>query len=173
MSAKFVGKTMQSYPFMPQQLPSRTSIDVGGSGMVGELFGGGGVHVQHNEVVDKPVVIELAVAAMEELVRMAQIGEPLWLQSGTDHSSTELLNEEEYFRTFPRGIGPRPYGLKSEASRQTSVVIMNHNNLVEILMDVVTLSFIYQTTKTLKHARSIITSLLYVVFAEPMVGFVL
>ncbi|KAI4371663.1 hypothetical protein MLD38_009989 [Melastoma candidum] len=37
---------------------------------------------------------------------------------------------------FPRGIGPRPLGFKSEASRESAVVIMNHINLVELLRDV-------------------------------------
>lgn len=83
---------------------------------------------------DKPMIIELAVAAMEELIRMAQMGEPLWM---TNLDGTSILNEEEYIRTFPRGIGPRPTGFKYEASRETAVVIMNHINLVEILMDVV------------------------------------
>ena len=83
---------------------------------------------------DKPMIVELAVAAMEELVRMAQAGEPLWVSSD---NSTEILNEEEYLRTFPRGIGPKPLGLKTEASRESVVVIMNHISLVEILMDVV------------------------------------
>lgn len=86
---------------------------------------------------DKPVIIELAVAAMEELIRMAQSGEPLWCPSA-DHSN-EILCEDEYLRTFPRGIGPKPLGLRSEASRESAVVIMNHVNLVEILMDVVTI----------------------------------
>lgn len=83
---------------------------------------------------DKPMIVELAVAAMEELVRMAQAGEPLWVPR---HKSVEMLNENEYSRTFPRGIGPKPLGLKSEASRESAVVIMNHHRLVEILMDVV------------------------------------
>lgn len=84
---------------------------------------------------DKPVIIELAVAAMEELIRMAQAGDPLWIPNGD--ISSEVLCEAEYVRTFPRGIGPKPLGLKSEASRESAVVIMNHINLVEILMDVV------------------------------------
>lgn len=84
------------------------------------------------------MIIELAVAAMEELIRMAQIGEPLWMNSVD--GSTTVLNEDEYIRTFPRGIGPKPSGFKSEASRESAVVIMNHNNLVEIVMDVVSLA---------------------------------
>lgn len=83
---------------------------------------------------DKPMIIELAVAAMEELIGMAQMGDPLWLPTLEGGS---ILNEEEYVRSFPRGIGPKPAGFKCEASRESSVVIMNHVNLVEILMDVV------------------------------------
>ncbi|KAG2576571.1 hypothetical protein PVAP13_6NG030900 [Panicum virgatum] len=84
---------------------------------------------------DKPLVIELAVAAMEELVRMAQLGEPLWVPALVDGAAPETLNEEEYARGFPRGVGPKSPELRSEASRETVVVIMNHVNLVEMLMD--------------------------------------
>ena len=83
---------------------------------------------------DKSIIIELAVAAMEELIRMAQMGEPLWM---TSLDGTCVLNEDEYIRTFPQGIGPIPAGFKCEASRETAVVIRNHISLVEILMDVV------------------------------------
>ncbi|XP_009611623.1 homeobox-leucine zipper protein HDG2-like isoform X1 [Nicotiana tomentosiformis] len=83
---------------------------------------------------EKPFIIELAVAAMEEFVQLAHMQEPLWFPS--IENGTSLLNEEEYFRIFPRGIGPKPDGFKTEASRETAIVIMNHVNLVEILMDV-------------------------------------
>ncbi|TVU43450.1 hypothetical protein EJB05_09923 [Eragrostis curvula] len=87
--------------------------------------------------IDRPLVIELAVAAMEELVRMAQLGEPLWVRAvGDDGVAAEALNEEEYARSFPRGVGPKSPELRSEASRETVVVIMNHMSLVEMLMDV-------------------------------------
>ncbi|KAK3438511.1 hypothetical protein EUGRSUZ_C03134 [Eucalyptus grandis] len=82
------------------------------------------------------MIIELAVAAMEELVRMAQMGEPLWSES-LDGISSSVLNEDEYMKTFPQGIGPKPAGFNTEASRESAVVIMDHINLVEILMDVV------------------------------------
>ena len=110
---------------------SRSPLDLG-FGVQPEMFGG--VSAGQGEV-DKPMVIELAVAAMEELIRMAQLREPLWTAAGP--SAADCLNEEEYVRNFPRGIGPRPFGLKAEASRETAVVIMNHINLVEMLMDVV------------------------------------
>ncbi|PPD71867.1 hypothetical protein GOBAR_DD31232 [Gossypium barbadense] len=84
----------------------------------------------------EPLIVELAVTAMEELIRMAQSGEPLWV---TDENSIDVLNENEYLRIFPRGIGSKPFanlGFRSEASREAAVIIMNPVNLVEILMDV-------------------------------------
>ncbi|KAH7545780.1 hypothetical protein FEM48_Zijuj01G0130100 [Ziziphus jujuba var. spinosa] len=140
IAAKYVGKPLSSYSHISSHVSSR-SLDLGvgnfgaQSGFVGEMYGSGDFlrSVSVPSEADKPMIVELAVAAMEELVRTAQAGEPLWV---TGDNSTETLNEDEYLRTFPRGIGPKPLGLKSEASRESVVVIMNHTNLVEILMDV-------------------------------------
>ncbi|CAH1423815.1 unnamed protein product [Lactuca virosa] len=141
IAAKYVGKPMLSYPNMSPHGSTR-SLDLGVSSfspqqtMVGDMFGANDLlrSVSGPTEADKPIIIELAVAAMEELIRMAHAGEPLWVPS-SDNSS-ETLSEDEYLRTFPRGIGPKPLGLKSEASRESAVVIMNHITLVEILMDV-------------------------------------
>ncbi|KAJ3693621.1 hypothetical protein LUZ60_009101 [Juncus effusus] len=138
IAAKYVGKPMVSYPFS-NPIPSRSPLGVGGfdiqQGMGNEMFGAGELlrSVSGQSEMEKPMIIELAVSAMEELIRMAQIGEPLWDQE--IDGSMEILNEDEYGRMFLRGIGPKPFGFKSEASRETAVIIMNHMNLVEILMD--------------------------------------
>ncbi|KAH0691399.1 homeobox-leucine zipper protein MERISTEM L1-like [Solanum tuberosum] len=142
IAAKYVGKPMLTYPNLPIG-PTR-SLDIGvGSfgpqtGLVGEMYSAGDLlrSVSGPIDADKPMIIELAVAAMEELVRMAQTGEPLWITGPGPDNSIETLCEEEYVRTFPRGIGPKSLGLTTEASRESAVVIMNHINLVEILMDV-------------------------------------
>lgn len=144
IATNYVGKPLTSFSHVSPHLPSR-SLDPGfsnlgsQSGFVGEMYGSGD-HLLRSisgpAEADKPMIVELAVAAMEELMRMAQAGEPLWVPG--EHSA-EILNEDEYLRTFPRGIGPKPLGFKSEASRDFAVVIMNHINLVEILMDVVSL----------------------------------
>ncbi|CAH2056725.1 unnamed protein product [Thlaspi arvense] len=138
IAAKYVGKPLLSYT---QGTPRSLDLGVGSfsspAGMVGDLYGGTSDllrSVSGPSEADKPMIIELAVAAMEEVIRMAQSGEPLWMPS--PDNATEILSEDEYLRTFPRGIGPKPLGLKSEASRESAVVIMNHVNLVEILMDV-------------------------------------
>ncbi|CAN8246246.1 unnamed protein product [Cochlearia groenlandica] len=142
IAAKYVGKPIgSSFAPLPIHAASRSlDLEVGNfgsqAGFVGEMYGTGDIlrSVSVPSETDKPMIVELAVAAMEELVRMAQAGDPLWVS--TDNNSVDILNEEEYFRTFPRGIGPKPLGMRSEASRESAVVIMNHINLVEILMDV-------------------------------------
>ncbi|KAK6133349.1 hypothetical protein DH2020_032920 [Rehmannia glutinosa] len=133
IAAKYVGKPMLSYPHLSPGASRSLDLGVGNfgpqSGLTGEIYGAADLlrSVSGPTDADKPMIIELAVAAMEELIRMAQSGEPLWIP--TIDSSGEALSEDEYVRTFPRGIGPKPLGLKSEASRESAVVIMNHINL--------------------------------------------
>lgn len=143
IAAKYVGKPVVSYPLLSPSsgTPRPLELGIGGFGgqpglSGGDMYGAGDLlrSISGPTEADKPMIIELAVAAMEELIGMAQMGDPLWL---TTIEGASILNEEEYVRTFPRGIGPKPAGFKCEASRETSVVIMNHVNLVEILMDVV------------------------------------
>ncbi|XP_054816200.1 homeobox-leucine zipper protein HDG2-like isoform X1 [Prosopis cineraria] len=135
IAAKYVGKPVVNYPLLPPTVPPRP-LELGVGGFGEDAYGGGDVvrSMSGPTDADKPIIIELAVAAMEELVRMAQMGDPLWLT--TLDGTTTVLNEDEYIRSFPRGIGPKPTGFKCEASRETAVVIMDHINLVEILMDV-------------------------------------
>ena len=136
IAAKYVGKPVVNYPLLSSPMPPRP-LDFGAQPGTGDMYGAGEFlrSISAPTEADKPMIIELAVAAMEELVRMAQMGEPLWMT--TLDGTSSMLNEEEYVRTFPRGIGPKPTGFKCEASRETAVVIMNHISLVEILMDVV------------------------------------
>ncbi|PQM36167.1 hypothetical protein Pyn_06668 [Prunus yedoensis var. nudiflora] len=108
-----------------EALGSASCPNCGGVTAIGEM--------SFNEA-EKQMIIEIAVAAMEELIRMAQMGEPLWMTSLD--GNTTVFNEDEYIRTFPR-VAPKPNNpFKCEASRESAVVIMNHINLVEILMDV-------------------------------------
>ncbi|XP_041005882.1 homeobox-leucine zipper protein HDG2 isoform X1 [Juglans microcarpa x Juglans regia] len=141
IAAKYVGKPVGNYPLLSPPVPPPRPLELGVGnfggqpGIGGEMYGAGDLlrSISALTEADKPMIIELAVAAMEELVKMAQMGEPLWM---TNLDGTSTLHEDEYIRTFPRGIGPRPTGFKCEASRETAVVIMNHINLVELLMDV-------------------------------------
>ncbi|OMP00515.1 hypothetical protein COLO4_12612 [Corchorus olitorius] len=83
--------------------------------------------------VERSMFLELALAAMDELVKMAQTDEPLWIKSL--EGGRETLNYDEYLRSFTPCIGMKPSGFVTEASRETGVVIINSLALVETLMD--------------------------------------
>ncbi|XP_022896229.1 homeobox-leucine zipper protein ANTHOCYANINLESS 2-like isoform X1 [Olea europaea var. sylvestris] len=83
--------------------------------------------------LERSMYLELALTAMDELVKMAQIDEPLWLRNL--EIGKEILNHEEYMRTFTPCISMKPNGFATEASRETGMVIINSLALVETLMD--------------------------------------
>ncbi|CAI9770235.1 unnamed protein product [Fraxinus pennsylvanica] len=82
--------------------------------------------------IERSMYSELALAAMDELVKMAQNDEPLWL--GSLEGGREILNHVEYARIFTPVIGMKPKGFVTEASRATGMVIINSLALVETLM---------------------------------------
>ncbi|XP_015941575.1 homeobox-leucine zipper protein HDG2 [Arachis duranensis] len=117
---------------------SSLNQDVGSYGAkskdkAGETSSGSDPLIRSLPVSNKAMIEELAAASLEELKALVQAGEPMWV-SGAHNSET--INEQEYYRTFPGGIGPRLLGYKSESSRESRVINMNHVNLVEILNDV-------------------------------------
>ncbi|CAH2057809.1 unnamed protein product [Thlaspi arvense] len=81
----------------------------------------------------KSVYLELALSAMDELVKMAQTSEPLWIPCSKGRR--EMLNREEYDKNFTSCVGPKPDGFVSEASKEVGMVIINSLALVETLMD--------------------------------------
>ncbi|KAH0855777.1 hypothetical protein HID58_084038 [Brassica napus] len=83
-----------------------------------------------NGVDQRSVLLDLALTAMDELLKLAQSDEPLWVKS-LDGERDEL-NHEEYMRTFS---STKPNGLVTEASRTSGMVIINSLALVEKLMD--------------------------------------
>ncbi|KAK4769770.1 hypothetical protein SAY87_030302 [Trapa incisa] len=155
IAGKFLGRPITSMGgLMPPQLPnSSLELGVGGNGFDGlgpfPDFGAiGGVAGSLPVIpparsaagipgfdcsMEKSMLLELALAAMDELVKLAQIDEPLWVR--TLEGGREVLNHEEYLRTFTSCIGVKPSGFVSEASRETGMVIINSLALVETLMD--------------------------------------
>lgn len=84
---------------------------------------------------DKQKIVELAMASMEELTRLTLAGAPLWIST----NESEVLNESEYIRVFPNGIGPKLAGFISESSRESMIISMNRVNLIETLINVVSI----------------------------------
>lgn len=87
------------------------------------------------------------MGAMEELLQLAEMGEPLWFSS--IDGVNDLLNIEEYNRRFARGNESMPNGIKTAVSRETALVYMNHINLVEIFMNTVQSFYFYYSLHTL------------------------
>ncbi|XP_010510870.1 PREDICTED: homeobox-leucine zipper protein HDG3-like isoform X2 [Camelina sativa] len=106
-----------------------------GSSTGRELYGNGGNlsrGITGPADADKPMIKELAIESMEELLLMAQVDEPLWI--GGVNGTSLALNWNEYERTFRMGLGPRLSGFRIEASRETALVPMNPTGVVEMLM---------------------------------------
>ena len=97
-----------------------------------------GMNMLGNEVpFERSMFIDLALAAMDEFMKLAQAEGPMWIKS---NGGKETLNHEEYMRTFIPCSGPKPSGYVSEATRDTSVVIINSLALVETMVDAVCIS---------------------------------
>jgi homeobox-leucine zipper protein len=112
------------------------------------MIGGGGLDdgTGASDAIDRGVLLELGLAAMEELMKVTQLDDPLWLPTGLDSSGGfqqtqdsgfQTLNYEEYRRAFARVLGPSPAGFVSEATRDVGVAIVSSVDLVNSLMDVV------------------------------------
>ncbi|KAE8675568.1 putative KOM [Hibiscus syriacus] len=64
---------------------------------------------------DKSAFLDVALLATDELIKMAQTDNPLWI-NGLD-GGIESLNTEEYRRTVSSSIGMKPTGCVTEATR--------------------------------------------------------
>lgn len=83
---------------------------------------------------EQSFLVELALAAMEELVTIAKMKEPLWLR-GFD-GVAETLNFDQYYK-YRRIAGLSSVGYTPEATRETGVVLISAVALVDTLMDAV------------------------------------
>lgn len=84
--------------------------------------------------MDKSLMTDVAGNAMEELLRLLQTNEPLWMKSSID--GRDVLNLESYQRIFPRAMSHlKNPNVRIEASRDSGLVIMNGLALVDMFMD--------------------------------------
>ncbi|KAK9076026.1 hypothetical protein SSX86_004356 [Deinandra increscens subsp. villosa] len=84
---------------------------------------------------EKPVAMQYAQSFLDEVVKMCRLGEPLWTR--VNEAGKEVLNVDEYVKMFPCS-GSRKSDLNElryEASRSSSVVIINSITLVDAFLD--------------------------------------
>ncbi|KAL1198143.1 Homeobox-leucine zipper protein ANTHOCYANINLESS 2 [Cardamine amara subsp. amara] len=136
LTGKFLGHHHHNHNHYNSSLELAVGSNNGGNFSFPPDFGGGGGCLPPpqstgiNGIDQKSVFLELALTAMDELVKLAHSEEPLWVKS-LDGERDEL-NHEEYMRTFS---STKPTGLATEASRASGMVIINSLALVETLMD--------------------------------------
>lgn len=133
-------KYIPSAPSLSSSLGLATgSGGFGGVKIPGPQFSDGAAvsSISNETMYPKEVYMDLAVSAINELVKMAEMDNPLWIKDLD--GKKDILDQEEYLRIFPRRFGLKPNGFVTEASRETGLVFMNSSSLVEVLMDAVTL----------------------------------
>lgn len=90
--------------------------------------------------LDKSMLLNLALDALNELLKLAMSDEPLWVRNLD--GGGEMLNMEEYATTFIPIIGIKPSHFTTEATRSSGTVVGNSLTLVEMLMNEVCWFFI-------------------------------
>lgn len=80
--------------------------------------------------------MDIVNQAMEELIKMATVGEPLWLRSF--ETGREILNYDEYMKEFAVENSDNGRPKRSiEASRETGVIFVDLPRLVQCFLDAV------------------------------------
>ncbi|KAI9109432.1 hypothetical protein K1719_019486 [Acacia pycnantha] len=85
--------------------------------------------------LEKTRIMELVNKAMEELIKMATIQEPLWVRSV--ETGRQILNYDEYVKEFNVELSSsssKRYSI--EASRETGVVFLDLPRILQIFLDV-------------------------------------
>lgn len=87
------------------------------------------------EEMDKSIIIETAIRAMDELVQLFRMNEPLWIKASDDGRYT--LNRDSYDKLFGRSNQCKTASARIESSKDSGEVAMAAINLTEMLVDVV------------------------------------
>ncbi|WZZ10998.1 hypothetical protein YC2023_096919 [Brassica napus] len=139
IAAKFMGRPLSHLPPLLNQMPFQ-----GGPSLDFDLIPGSCSSMaaptlpsQPNLVlseIDKSVMTNIAVTPMEELIRLTQTNEPLWIKND---GARDVLNLESYENMFPRASsrGGKNHNSRVEASRSSGIVFINTMTLVDMLMD--------------------------------------
>ncbi|KAL7094296.1 hypothetical protein ACP275_11G094000 [Erythranthe tilingii] len=85
--------------------------------------------------VDKSVITETAVAAMNELMELLRVNEPLWFEVPSDHGRY-TLRRDSYDMIFPKSNQVYTSSARFESSKDSGEVAMSATHLIEMLVDV-------------------------------------
>ncbi|KAG5233815.1 hypothetical protein OIU77_000862 [Salix suchowensis] len=147
IAAKYIGRPISQLP--PVQPVHISSLDLSMGNFGGQGLGGPSLDIDLDLIptntnlafqppgisdMDKSFMTDVAANAMEELLRLLQTNEPLWMKSSTD--GRDVLNLDNHQRIFPRAMSHlKNPNVRIESSRDSGVVIMNGVALVDMFMD--------------------------------------
>lgn len=100
--------------------------------------------------VEKDMMLEAAKNAMDELLKLMPIDEPLWIKSSI--GSGQLVLHRESYEKLSNRANHSSSSARLEASKESRVVWMNAIKLVDMFLDLVSIVL-------LKHLNSFICSL--------------
>lgn len=98
-------------------------------------------HIRAIPDLEKALMSETAAAAMDELVRLLQIDDPLWVKSPSGGRCS--LHRDTYESVFPRANHFKTSSARFESSKYSAVVVLNAMNLVDMLLDSVSGFILY------------------------------
>ncbi|KAM0927268.1 hypothetical protein ACQ4PT_002988 [Festuca glaucescens] len=148
LTSKYLGRPITQLPSMHQPLSmSSLELSVGGLGSpvsalgpsldLDPFSGGSSSSFQLPAPVsemERPMMAELATRAMDELIRLAQAGEHLWVKAA---GGREVLNVDTYDSVFakPGSSAFRGPDVHVEGSRDSCLVLTSAVGLVDVFMD--------------------------------------
>ncbi|KAJ8752159.1 hypothetical protein K2173_003767 [Erythroxylum novogranatense] len=83
--------------------------------------------------MERALISETAAGALDELIRLLRINEPLWIKPSS--SERYVLDRDSYDKVFPRVSHFRSSTARLESSKYWGIVTMNAVNLVEMILD--------------------------------------
>ncbi|AQK83086.1 Homeobox-leucine zipper protein HDG11 [Zea mays] len=146
ITSKYLGRPFTQMPPVPTMSVSSLDLSVGGMGSLGgpsldlDLLSGcsSGLPYQVPAPVtemERPMMVDMAARAMDELIRLAQAGEQIWVK-GVPGDAREVLDVGTYDSLFAKpGAAFRPPDINVEASRDSGLVFMSAVALVDVFMD--------------------------------------
>ncbi|ESQ27851.1 hypothetical protein EUTSA_v10018189mg [Eutrema salsugineum] len=117
------------------------------------------LHSQPNLAIsemDKPLMNDIAMTAMEELLRLLHSNEPLWTRAD---GCRDILNLGSYDNVFPRSSNRgKNHNRRVEASRSSGIVFMNAMALVDMFMDCVKWAELFPSIVAASKTLAVISS---------------
>ncbi|XP_058108436.1 homeobox-leucine zipper protein ROC8-like [Magnolia sinica] len=146
IASKYIGRPISQLPPIQPIAASLLDLTVGSYGVPGigpsldlDLLPGSSssvaplpMQVPGITEMEKSLMVEIATSSMEELIRLLQTNEPLWMKL-TD--GREVLDRNSYERIFLRSNHLKNPDIRIEASKDAGLVIMNALALVDMFMD--------------------------------------